>query len=310
MSAASVDGGGAAGRRERERRALTVSLVLSIGLAVGAVLVGVLTGTRIIVFDGAFMAIGLILSWASLQAARAAAAGPTRRFPFGRDALSPLMVVIQGLALAGTLVLAFGDALVVIRDGGSDVSVEVIAIYGIVTGVIGFAVAWWLKSSGKGSDLVAAEAAQWRAGSVLSVVMVAGALAVAVLMATPLRDAARFADPILVIVACAVLAALPVRLVRSGVNELLEGAPAPELAARIATVVESVRAEFDLPDPLVRAGKVGQKIYVEVDFVVASRNWSVAEEDDVRRAIIQRLSILPFDVWAYVAVTSDAALAD
>ncbi|WP_336642387.1 cation transporter [Microbacterium sp. MMO-56] len=115
-------------RRRRERRALTASLILSVVLAISALVVGILAGIRIIVFDGAYMAIGWILSWASLRAARAAASGPTRRFPFGRDALAPLMVVIQGLALAGTLVLAFGDALVVIRDGGSEVNVLVISM--------------------------------------------------------------------------------------------------------------------------------------------------------------------------------------
>ncbi|WP_336627549.1 MULTISPECIES: cation transporter [unclassified Microbacterium] len=297
-------------RRRRERRALTASLILSVVLAISALVVGILAGIRIIVFDGAYMAIGWILSWASLRAARAAASGPTRRFPFGRDALAPLMVVIQGLALAGTLVLAFGDALVVIRDGGSEVNVLVISIYGLITALLGFGAAWWLRRLAAGSDLVAAEVAQWRAGSVLSVIMVAGAIAVAVLALTPLRDIARFADPILVFVACAVLAPVPVRLIRSGVNELLEGAPPPELAARVAEVVEKARAEFGLPTPVVRAGKVGQKIYVEVDFVVGSAAWSVAQEDEVRRSIIDGLSRLEFDAWASVAVTSDATLAD
>ena len=143
--------------RRRELRALTASLLLSVVLAIAALAVGVVSGIRIIVFDGAYMAVGLILSWASLQAARAATAGPTRRFPFGRDALAPLMVVIQGLALAGTLVLALGDALVVIRDGGSEVNVVVISLYGLVTGLVGFGVARWLRRSTPGSDLIAAE---------------------------------------------------------------------------------------------------------------------------------------------------------
>ncbi|QIM17697.1 cation transporter [Leucobacter coleopterorum] len=309
MSTDTSKDGGPLAPRQRERRALSYSLVCSIVLAVSALVVGVVTGIRIIVFDGAYMAIGLILSWASLQAARAAAAGPTRRFPFGRDALAPLMVVIQGLALAGTLVLAFGDALVVIRDGGSDMNVVIVSSYGFITGMTGFVIAWWLRKTAQGSDLVAAEIAQWKAGSVLSVIMVAGAVVVAVLALTPLREVARFADPFLVIIACVVLAAVPVRLVRGGVNELLEGAPPPKLAASIATVIESVRSDFDLPDPIVRAGKVGQKIYVEVDFVVPPDAWSVSEEDRVRRAIIDRLLPLEFEVWAYVAVTSDESLA-
>lgn len=286
-----------------------MSLVFSVVIAVGALILGVVTGTRIIVFDGAYMAIGLVLTWASLQAARAAASGPTRRFPFGRDALGPLMVVIQGLALAGTLVVAAGDALVVIRDGGAEASVLVISLYGLVTGVIGLGGAWWLRRAAHGSDLVAAEAAQWQAGSVLSVIMVVGAGVVVLLDLTSYRDLARFADPVLVLVACGVLAAVPVRLVRSGINELLEGAPPPRLAAKITAAIETVRARFDLPEPIVRAGKVGMKVYVEVDFVVPPGAWDVAQEDEVRRAILAALDPLELDVWAYVAVTADPALA-
>lgn len=48
------------------------------------------------------MEIGLLLSVASAQAAAAAAVGPSPRFPFGRDAITPLVVLIQGLAIAGT----------------------------------------------------------------------------------------------------------------------------------------------------------------------------------------------------------------
>ena len=297
-------------RRHRERRALLVSLIASMVMAAGALVLGVVSGIRIILFDGTYMAIGLILSWASLQAARAAASGPTRRYPFGRDALAPLVVVIQGLALAGTLILAFGDALVVIRDGGSEVNVVVISIYSLATALIGFGVAWWLQRAARGSDLVVAEAAQWRAGAVLSVIMFVGALVVLVLERTSARDLARYADPALVIIACLVLAVIPIRLVRTGVNELLEGALSPELARRIAAAVDEVRARFALPEPVLRAGKVGHKVYVEVDFVVPPGSWSIAQEDDVRRAIIASLAPTELDVWAYVAVTSDPALAE
>lgn len=113
----------------------------------------------------------------------------------------------------------------------------------------------------------------------------------------------------LVIVACAVLAFVPVRLIRFGLNELLEGAPAPELTARIEAVIETVRAGFELPQPILRVGKVGQKVYVEVDLVVPAGVWTLAQEDDVRRAVIGALEPLELDVWAYVALTSDTDLA-
>jgi predicted Co/Zn/Cd cation transporter (cation efflux family) len=293
-----------------ERRALWASVWASLVIGVAALALGILTGTRIIVFDGAFMGIGLLLSLASVRAAAAAGVGPSTRFPFGRDSITPFVVVIQGLAIAGTLLYAAGDAVVLILAGGAPASPGIIAIYGAATAAAGFGMAVWLSRRVPDSDLVAAESAQWRAGAVLSAVMLVGAGVAGLLLLLGLEGVAYFVDPALVLVACAVLGYIPVRLISSGLNELLEGAPSPELSRRIDAAVERVRARFDLGAPLVRPGKVGRKLYVEVDFTVDGSAWDVAAEDEVRRAVEQELRSLGFDVWAYVSLTADPSLFD
>lgn len=287
-----------------EGRALRVSLWVSAVTAAGALILGVLSGTRIIVFDGAYMGIGLILSAVSLKASYVSAAGPTRRFPFGRDALTPFVVLIQGIAVAATLLLAAGDAVLVIRDGGSPVNPVIIAIYGAVTAAIGFIVAWWMRRAAPASDLVGAEIAQWRAGAILSVMMLLGAGVALVLQGMGLEDVALFVDPVLVLVACLILGYIPIGLIRAGLNELLEGAPSKELDAAITAAVQTVRKQYGLQEPLIRSGKVGRKLYVEVDFVVAGSDWDVAGEDAVRRAVVAALEPLGLDVWAFVALTA------
>ncbi|WP_311211915.1 MULTISPECIES: cation transporter [unclassified Arthrobacter] len=294
----------AAGQLGAERRALQASLWVSAVSAAGALFLGVLSGTRIIVFDGAYMGIGLVLTAISLKASSASAKGPTRRFPFGRDALTPLVVLIQGLAVAGTLLVAAGDAVVVIRDGGSPVSAAIIAIYGAATAAVGFGVAAWMGRAAPDSDLVVAEIAQWRAGAILSVMMLLGAGVALVLQSLGLDDVALYVDPVLVLVACLILAYIPLGLIRTGLNELLEGAPSPELDAAITAAIRGVRATYGLQEPLIRSGKVGRKLYVEVDFVVVGSEWSVGEEDAVRRAVVKALEPLGLDVWAYVALTA------
>jgi predicted Co/Zn/Cd cation transporter (cation efflux family) len=99
-----------------------------------------------------------------------------------------------------------------------------------------------------------------------------------------------------------------VQLIAAGVNELLEGAPSRDLTERIHEAVDVVRAEFGLGEPLVRAGKVGRKLYVEVDFTVDGAAWDVAAEDEVRRAIERGLRTFGMDVWAYVSLTADPSL--
>lgn len=295
---------------DRERRALRFSLGTSVAIAVAAIILGVAVGSRVVIFDGVYMAFGLLLTAASLLAARAVAAGPTRRFPFGREALAPLVVVAQGLAIALALVLAAADALVAIRDGGSHTNAWAIGVYGAATSVVGFVVAMILVREAGHSDIVRAEAAQWRSGSILSIMMIIGALFVPLIRLSAWPGLANYIDPILVLLAVLVLAAVPIRLLRSGLKELLESAPPPKLADAIDEAVEQVREQHNLPEPIVRSGKVGQKLYVEVEFVITDPGWSVAHEDAVRRGIVTRLRPLGFDVWASVSVTLDPELTE
>lgn len=287
---------------------MRLSLAVSIALAAAALVVGIASGSRIIVFDGAYLSIGLLLTWASLRAAAVAAAGPSSRFPFGRDALAPLVVVGQALGIAVALVIAAADAIIVIRNGGSPADPVAIGVYGLVTAVAGFLIASVLRRRAGHSDIVVAEAAQWRSGSVLSSVMVLGAVALPLLGLVGLSDLARYVDPVLVLISCLILAAVPIGLMRTGMNELLEGAPPAPLSASIQSAVAAVQERFGLPGPVVRSGKVGQKLYVEVHFVVVSSEWSVNDEDAVRRAVVAELEPLGLDIWAYVAVTHDPGL--
>ena len=68
-----------------------------------------------------------------------------------------------------------------------------------------------LRRRAPGSDLVDAEAQQWRADAILSAVMVAGALTGFGLVAIGRAGLADYVDPVLVLVACAVL--VPIRCV-------------------------------------------------------------------------------------------------
>jgi predicted Co/Zn/Cd cation transporter (cation efflux family) len=293
-----------------ERAALIASIVASVLSGVLAVVWGLLSGARIILFDGAYALIGIGIAGLSLRVAHAVAVGPTRRFPFGRDALTPLTVVGQGFALAATLFYASADAVTVIREGGSPVAAGNVAAYGAVTGVISLTTAWWLRRTAPRSDLVDAEAQQWRADAVLSAVMVAGAAVAFGLARAGRTDLTNYVDPVLVLLACAILVPTPLRLLRSGTVELLEGVPPADITDAACAAVEEVRVRFGLDEPIVRLHKLGRKLYVEVDFVVEPGEWDVSEEDAVRRAVVEALVPLDLDVWAYVELTTDRALVE
>jgi predicted Co/Zn/Cd cation transporter (cation efflux family) len=292
-----------------ERRALVESIAASVLLGGGAIAWGVAAQSRVLLFDGVFLLLGVVLAGLSLMASRAATAEPTARFPFGRPAVTPLAIAVQGAALLGTLAFAAADAVAIITAGGSDVAPVTVAAYGVVSMVAAFAVARWLRHRAPDSDLVGAEVAQWHAGALLSAVFAVGAGLALLLSRTSFDGLVHYVDPILVLVACALLLPIPIRLLRAAGVELMEGAAPPHVQEVIARAVADVRSEFGLDEPAVRSTKLGGRLYVEVDFVVAPGQWDVSDEDRVRRTVIAHLEPLGYDLWAHVELTTDPELA-
>lgn len=293
----------------RERSALAGSAAVAGVLGTLGVVWGLLAGSGVILFDGVYTLAGIALVAVSFLASRAARSSPSDRYPFGRHAATPLAVAMQGTALLATLVYGAADAAGTLLAGGSDGDPTSLIGYGVVTASVCAVAAVALRRTAPDSELVHAEVVSWRAGAWLSVVVALGGVAGRLLQDAGQPVAAGYVDPVLLVLAVVLVGPLPVRLVRSGMHELLEGAPPPDVEVEIARVVAAARAEHGLPEAVVRATKLGRRLYVEVDFVVATGSgWDVDAEDVVRHAVVDPLQLLPYDVWATVDITADRDL--
>lgn len=292
---------------EKIARAEVTSLRASIGVSVGLTVVtlaaGLVTSSQLLILEAAFGVIGLLSTWMALAASRAAERGPSSRFPFGLDSLTPLVVAIQGVALGATLVYAAVTAVIDIANGGHPVNTGAVAVIAGLAGVVGVVFAVWLKRMNPGSDLIASESHQWRAGGIRALVAAAGAAAGAIAIAAG-AGFTDYIDSALVLLACALVVPVPVKLVRHGVNELLEGVPDHATMASLQAAIASVTESLDLPKPQVRATKLGLKVYLDVRYAVDSPDVTIGFEDSVRRAMADAVSHLPLDVWATVQITS------
>lgn len=150
---------------ERERRALRYSMVIAAALAVMAAVWGWISQSQVILLDGVYALIGMILTWLSLRVSRIAESGPTARFPFGKQALTPVVIAVQGMALLATLVYAAAEAIRVILAGGADVAAGSIAAYGAISAVISVIIWQYIGKLDRTSDLLVAEAKQWGASA-------------------------------------------------------------------------------------------------------------------------------------------------
>lgn len=291
-----------------ERRALVLSLIATAVLGTGAVLWGILSGASVILFDGIYMLAGIVLVGVSLLAARAASTAPTPEFPFGRHGATPLAVGLQGAALLATLVYGAADAVSVILNGGSGAAAGSVVAYGVVSAVASGLVIVVLHRPARVSQLARAELVSWRAGALLSLMVAVGGLVAVVLDRRGSAAAASYVDPILVLIASASIAPMAIALLRQGIRELMEAAPAGELNEVIAAAAADAAVEYGLSKPIVRATRLGRRLYVEVDFLVRQGDWRVEDEDRVRRFIVDRLDSTDHEVWANVELSTDPTL--
>lgn len=292
-----------------EQRVLRVSMLVGVALCILGIGWGIVGGSQMILFDGVYALVGISLTWISLWASRIVEAGPTARYPWGREALTPMVIAFQGIPLFATCVYAVVDAVATIRDGGSEVTGASGVGYGLISLAAAVVAYLWIRRHAAHSDLMSAEATQWMAGAALSVGMVVGFGAVIALNGTAWAGAGRYIDPAMVIAACVVLVPAPFGMVRSTLVELLEGAPGEQVQQPVRSAVDDVKRQFGLGDHHLRLAKAGRKLYVEVDFVVPE-DYVVRDEDTVRHNLLARLEQLPHDVWLSVEFTADPTWGD
>lgn len=281
---------------------------VALTMAVVAVALGVATGTRVLLFDGVFVLVGVAMSWATLRVSIIANGAPTDGYPFGREGLTPFMVMVQGLTMLAALLYAALDALIIIFDGGRDVAAGVVAGYSVVSVIIAVLFERWIRRVRPTSDVIEAEATQWGSGGVQSQVTAIGIGVALVLSAFSADAALLYVDPVLLLISAAMVVPTGVRLVRHGLNELLRGRPDAEVALEIEDVIGRVCSEFGLSDPVIRSTKLGTKLHVEVVCLTADASMTIGDEDRVRRAVVEALAGRPYELWVTTEITADPEL--
>ncbi|MGE0306172.1 MAG: cation diffusion facilitator family transporter [Acidimicrobiia bacterium] len=285
-----------------ERSALRVSIAVTAALSVIGVAWGIATGSQMILLDGVYGFVGIVLSWLLIRASSLAEQGPTKNFPYGREAATPLVIGIQGFVLAATLIYAAVEGVYTIRAGGSDLTPGWAILYGAIAAVTSLATWWWLHGQSENSDLLTAEATAWRVGAMRGVGMVIGFTIMLLLVDSRWDRAAVYVDPVMVLITCVILIRTPIQMIRTTVVELLEGTPSTDVQTGVHLAIDEVRRLFDIDQPEIRMTKIGPKLYVEIDAKVQP-DVTVSQEHEVRVAIRERLEQLPYEIWLNVELS-------
>jgi cation diffusion facilitator family transporter len=292
----------------RDQRLLMFSIWASAGFAVLSSVWGILSGSSMIVFDGLYSFVSIGLSVLALLGLRFSRRGADERFPWGRDAAEPLVVVIKAATLGALCAYAAVGGISDIVNGGREIAVGSAVVYAVVATLGGLVVGLVLRRAGReGSSLVRAEAAEWLGDTLLSVGVLIGFVLAYVLVATGRTEVAAYVDPVMVTLVSLAFLWVPIKLIISSLREILSMAPEADVLDQLRECVAAVEERYAFSESFLRASKVGSRMDIEIDFVVGADSpvRTIADSDSVRQDLHEKLAALGYERSVVVAFTAD-----
>ncbi|NLS14813.1 cation transporter [Vibrio sp. SM6] len=279
-------------QKNKQNRILTLSALMASGFALGGLVLGLMMGSLVIVFDGVYSLVSLLLTLLSLAAAYYINTPSKSIFPFGKAVLEPVVIAIKASVILLVVSVSLYSAVTALFSGGREVNASIASLFGLVN-VIGCALAWWLvagKARKVQSGLVDAEVSQWKMDTLLSLAVTAGFIVAMGLQFTPWAHLAVYADPVMMLLMSFYFIKVPFDMLRGATREMLMMAPEHDLRDEVHQDVLTVGQLSDQEIRLAGVTKVGQELRVNVDMYVQGKTLAVEDVNHIRAMLKQRLT--------------------
>ncbi|CAE6921300.1 MULTISPECIES: cation diffusion facilitator family transporter [Vibrio] len=277
---------------KNENRILTFSALLASGFAIGGMVLGLLVGSIVIVFDGVYSLVSLLLTLLSLAASYYISKPSKSIFPFGKAVLEPVVIAIKAAVILVVVSFSLYSAVTALMSGGREVNASIATIFGIVN-VVGCGYAWWFmaqKSRRFSSGLIEAEKKQWLMDTLLSVAVTVGFVAAWLISLTPYAHYAVYADPMMMLLMGFYFLKVPFDMLVSALRELLMMTPSKELCQSVGNDVLEIEKVTEHQLKLAGVTKVGQELRVNVDVHVDDDTLQLDTLEQTRKQLTKRLS--------------------
>ncbi|WP_154202470.1 cation diffusion facilitator family transporter [Vibrio harveyi] len=277
---------------KNENRILTFSALLASGFAIGGMVLGLLVGSIVIVFDGVYSLVSLLLTLLSLAASYYISKPSKSIFPFGKAVLEPIVIAIKAAVILVVVAFSLFSAVTALMTGGREVDASIATIFGVVN-VIGCGYAWWFmakKSRRFSSGLIEAEKKQWQMDTLLSVAVTVGFIAAWLVSLTPYAHYAVYADPMMMVLMGFYFLKVPFDMLVGALRELLMMTPSKELCQSVGKDVLEIEKVTEHQLKLAGVTKVGQELRVNVDVHVDDDTLELDTLEHTRKQLTKRLS--------------------
>ena len=292
-----------------ENKILKLSVIGALFFALFGIAWGWAIKSDMIIFDGLYSFISVVLSMLSLYINNYMAKRDFEKFPFGKHILEPIVISIKSLIIAIMCSYSLIEAIKTLMNGGNSLEFGLALIYSIVSvlgcGIISF----YMKEQEKkiNSELIKAECTQWFMDTALSTAVLVGFIIAMVLAGTKLKSLNPYIDPFMTIVVSLVCIRIPIKTFIESFKEVICVEANDEINDDIYVLVKGIEEEYNFEESITRVSKVGRELRIEIDFVYNkdSKLKTLDQMDNVREEINDAIKHIDYNKWLNVSFTGN-----
>jgi predicted Co/Zn/Cd cation transporter (cation efflux family) len=292
-----------------EQRVLKLSVLLTAALGGFAVVLGLLSGSMSIVFDGLFSVVDVAMGVLGLWIARLVTRKENRTFQYGYWHIEPMSLAFYGGMLMVLCVYGFVSAVGSFMAGGQEVELGWAIGYSLIMSAACFGMFFYEKRTNRAanSEFLHLDAQGWLMSALATTALVVAFAFAWVLGLTPYAHLAPYVDPAVLGLLSLAMVAMPIGTVRKALTEILLMTPT-DLDEAVCAVMDDVIERHGFTSFTSYAAKVGRGEFIEIHIVVpADRQLgTVVDLDAVREEIADALGPHGADTWLTVDFTGSA----
>ena len=292
-----------------ENKILKLSVIGALFFALFGIAWGWAIQSDMIIFDGLYSFISVILSMLSLYINKYMAKRDFEKFPFGKHILEPLVISIKSLVIAIMCLYSLVGAVKTIVNGGNNLEIGLALIYSIIS-VGGCAVICFymkVKEKALSSELIKAESNQWFMDTALSAAVLVAFLIAMVLEKTKLSFLNSYIDPFMTLVVSLLCIRIPIKGFINSFKEVICVKADDEINDDIYVLVKEIEEEYNFEESITRVSKIGRELRIEIDFVYNkdSKLKTLDQMDNVREEINDAIKHIDYNKWLNVSFTGN-----
>lgn len=294
---------------EKEKKIILFSVVMTVFSSVLGIVFGTTSKSQVILFDGLYSLVSLVLSLTSFYTAKFMAKNDWKKYPFGKAAAEPLAMIFNYNVLI-FLALEFTiENIGILLKGGRSVETDVAITYSLITTSLCAFTFFILNALAKrkNSGLLNVEADGWLYDTLISLSVLITFFIVDNLSKRGLFiNYLRFVDPTVVIIISVLFITKSIKIILESSREILDVSPEDELRDKLESIVEDIEEEYKIKESFLRASQGRRIIWVEIDFVVDDNSLvkTVKDEDEIREKIYSALKEVKCDKWITISFTT------